>query len=95
MMIYRVEVSSCFFSRQLFTGKVFPRTQITKGLPKDARFFHAYAGQHGNWYLLFEGPPETGADVEGAVTDMRIEFTEIHGDAPLPIPEVRLSDGDR
>ena len=87
-MIFRIEVSMEFITKYFYTGKVIQRTQVTKGLPPGARFFHAYANDQGNWCLLFEGKPETGPDTEGAVRDLRIELTSIYGDTPLPIPEL-------
>ena len=86
-MIYRIEVSPQFIAEQLYTGKVIQRTQVTKGLPPGSRFFYAYSNERGCWNLMFEGKPTTGPDVEGAIEDLRVEFTTVIGDAPLPIPE--------
>ena len=75
------------------TGKVIPKTQVTKGLPPSARLIHVSSGKRVTWFFLFEGKPEEGPDAEGAIQDVRVEFTTIHGDFPLLIPE-RKEEGD-
>ena len=86
-MIYRIEVSPQFIAGQLYTGKVIQKTQVTKGLPPGSIFFYAYLNERGCWNLMFEGKPIAGPDVEGAIEDLRVEFTSIYGNAPLPLPE--------